>query len=156
KSAEQHIKNKDTLSAINDFVKAAEYGFEPRQAFSEAIYHSLYMNRLDEAMRLSFRMVDKGFRDFGQMETRPFTRLKEHDEWRNLKAAIQQNKRQYEALHNKIDNIKIVLFDIDNFWNAYDLAKNVDKLSDKRKIYLEQYFQKGSKGLQDFTFKKIR
>ncbi|TAI48353.1 DUF2268 domain-containing putative Zn-dependent protease [Flagellimonas allohymeniacidonis] len=155
-TAKEHLKKKDTLGAINNFVKAAEYGFEPRQAFSEAIYHSMQLNLLDGAMNLSFRIVDKGFRDFSQMQTPPFNGLAEHADWEKLKTAIRKNEKHYRDTHGNIDDIKIVTSDIDNFWRAYDLAKVKDSLGEKREIYLKEYFIKGSKGLQDFTFLKMR
>jgi len=156
KNAKENIKNNDTLTAIDDFTKAAEFGFEPRQAYSEAIYYSLLLNKIDEAMNLSFELIENGFRDLSQMESSPFTKLKKHKKWQQLKAAIELNYKQYEASHNDIENIEIVTSDIDNFWTAYDLAKNESSFEKKRAIYLKEYFQKGSKGLKDFTFIKIR
>jgi uncharacterized protein YjaZ len=49
----------------------------------------------------------------------------------------------------------LVTSDIDNFWRAYDLAAKEAAPEKKREIFQREYFDKGSKGLEDFTKARI-
>lgn len=51
---------------------------------------------------------------------------------------------------------QLVTSDIDNFWRAYDLAATEAAPEKKREIFQREYFDKGSKGLEDFTKSRIR
>ena len=142
KKGRKEVK-KDTLKAIEYFTKAAHYGFEPRQAYSEAIYYNLLLNKLDKAMQLSLKLADHGFRDFSQMESHPFTELAKHPDWNKLKQAILTNHRNYEKSHNDLDSLKVVTFDIDNFWRAYDMAEKENDFKKKTRNIFKRVFPKG-------------
>lgn len=156
-SARKSLKeDKDTLKAIEYFVKAAEHGYEPRQAYSNAIVYSLIINRLDTAMTLAFKMTQAGFRDIRAMDMSYFQKLKDHSKWGHLKSAIVLNAKTYEKNLQDVSKVKLVSSDIANFWKAYDLASGETNYDSKRAIYLEHYFNKGTIGLRDFTFAKMR
>ncbi len=156
-SARQFLKkDKDTLKAITYFDKAAEYGYEPRQAYSNAIVYSLATNRLNTAMTLAFKMVARGFRDIRAMDMSYFKKIKTHPKWETLKSSIELNAKTYRENLRDFKNVKLITSDIQNFWKAYDLAAKETDYNAKRTIYLQHYFEKGSIGLIDFTFAKIR
>lgn len=154
-NAQPNIKEGDTIAAINDYVKAAEFGYEPRQAYSNAIYFSILMGDLNRAMRLSLDLVGVGFRDLAQAESPPFNELEEHPDWSILRDRIIANQDAYERTQGDVANIKIITSDVDNFWSAYDDAGKTTDLDRKRHIYLHDYFNKGSVGLRDFVFLKM-
>ncbi|WP_299223893.1 DUF2268 domain-containing putative Zn-dependent protease [uncultured Aquimarina sp.] len=155
--AKKHLKeDKDTLKAIDYFIKAAEYGYEPRNAYSNAIVESLAINKLDTAMKLAFKMADYGFRDVRAMDNEYFRKLKNHPKWDSLKLVLELNAKSYAKNLQDLNNVKLITSDIQNFWNAYDLASKEIEYSSKRAIYLNEYFEKGTVGLRDFTFLKIR
>lgn len=156
-SAKRFLKeDKDTLKAIAFFTKAAEYGYEPRQAYSNAIAHALTIDQLDTAMSLAFKMSKRGFRDIRAMDMSYFSKLKHHSKWEDLKSAIELNAKIYEENLHNFTNAKLITSDITNFWKAYDLASKEADYESKRRIYLQHYFEKGTVGLRDFTFLKMR
>lgn len=156
-AAKKSLKeNKDTVQAITYFTRAAEYGYEPRQAYSNAIAHALNINQMDTAMTLALKMSEYGFRDIRAMDMPYFSKLKNHPQWNRLKSVIERNADQYHENLQDFKKAKLVSTDIKNFWMAYDLAAKETAYSAKRAIYLSYYFDKGTVGLRDFTFLKIR
>lgn len=156
-TAVRYIKEeKDTLKAIDYYIKAAELGYEPRQAYSNAIAYSLLANKPDTAMESAFKMTEKGFRDIRAMDADYFSKLKLHPKWNDLKAAIAVNANAYHEKVQDIDKVEMITSDIHNFWHAYDAASKETEYRGKRTIYLDRYFKKGTIGLRDFTFMKMR
>jgi hypothetical protein len=64
------------------------------------------------------------------------------------KAAQKENQEPARA--------QLVTSDIDNFWRAYDLAARETAAEKRQEIFQREYFDKGSKGLEDFTKVRIR
>jgi len=154
--AKKYLKeHKDTVKAISHYIKAADYGYEPRQAYSNAIAYSLTLNDLDKAMSLAFKMTERGFRDIRSMDIEYFSKIKKHPRWEDLKTAIELNAKTYNENLRDFNNAKLITSDIQNFWNAYNLASNETDYNSKRAIYLHHYFEKGTVGLRDFTFLKM-
>lgn len=54
------------------------------------------------------------------------------------------------------NTVKIVTSDIDNFWRAFDLAKNEKNRSRKIAVFQTEYIEKGSSGLKDLLTSKIK
>ncbi|MCK8479776.1 hypothetical protein [Psychroserpens algicola] len=155
--AQQFLEEKkDTLKAIDHYIKATNYGYEPRQAYSNAIVQSLNLNKLDTAMTLAFKMAENGFRDIRAIDAEYFSKLKTHPKWKDLKFSIESNAKIFNKSRQDYKNAKIVTSDIQRFWNAYDLASKEVEYSSKRAIYISEYFEKGTIGLRDFTFIKMR
>ena len=50
---------------------------------------------------------------------------------------------------------RLITFDITNFWRSYDLAAKAATQDEKIAIYQQEYFDKGSVGLKDFTRLRI-
>lgn len=54
------------------------------------------------------------------------------------------------------NKVKFVTSDIDNFWRAYDLAAKETDRAKKIAVYKSEYLDKGSAGLKDFVFLRIK
>jgi hypothetical protein len=54
------------------------------------------------------------------------------------------------------DKVKFVTSDIDNFWRAYDLAAKETDRARKVAAYQSEYLDKGSAGLKDFVWLRIK
>ena len=65
--------------------------------------------------------------------------------------SAQDNKSTELTLNRNPEKAEIVTSDIALFWRAYDMAKPENNLT----IYRDEYFKKGSDGLQEFLRKKI-
>jgi uncharacterized protein YjaZ len=68
---------------------------------------------------------------------------------------LTQEKAQ-ESGNREPAKARLVTSDIVNFWRAYDLAAKETTPEKKREIFQREYFDKGSKGLEDFTKARIR
>ncbi len=66
-------------------------------------------------------------------------------------AVEQKTQQQASTLSSNPDEARLITFDIDNFWAAYDKSSSGDKVN----VFQQEYFDKGSPGLRAFTQLRI-
>ncbi len=151
------IKEEKYREAAEHYIKAAEFGFNPQNAYMSAIFFYLKEEDPNEAMKAANLLAARGYRDIRPFENdQNFIVLMDHPEWEDLKATIEANKEEYERNHKDPSQITIETSDISRFWIAFDKAAEVDSIEEKVEIYRQEYFNPGTPGLQDFTFMKMR
>jgi len=104
------------------------------------------LNYLDRAARLGFRDPDhmKADSDLESVRSDP--------RFLSILQRVQEHQRTYALEHGDPDRAAIVTSDIDLFWAAYD---HMQTSQNPEAVIEDEYFQKGSSGLQDFIFARI-
>ncbi len=157
KMASTFQDSSDHLNAARYFLKAGEQGFEPNEAYILAALAYIKVSKIDSAVEMIERLVDLGKRDFWYFEnTEDFKLLTQHPKYEKLKDRIIENEAIYNEQHKDINNVVVETSDIDNFWEAFELAERAGSQKEKVDIYRKEYFEKGTVGLRDFTFFKMR
>ncbi len=155
--ARKAIQEDSLLKAAGHYMLAGENGFEPQNAYMSSISYFMQHDKSAEALEAARLLVEKGCRDLRPFQTdENLSKITSLPDWPEIKAGIEQNKKDYEVSHSNLSNIIVETSDIDRFWKAFDKAAEVSDPELKKKIYLDEYFTPASIGLQDFTFLKMR
>lgn len=79
-----------------------------------------------------------------------------HDQlfWKQLVRRHERMEKAYRAVHRNPDKVRISTLDIANFWHAYDLAGS-RPAAEWLDIFRQEYFNKRSRGLEDYFVTKI-
>jgi tetratricopeptide (TPR) repeat protein len=101
---------------------------------------------LDRAAGLGFRDAEHMKADTDLASVRPDPRF------RTIVERVQENEQAYQRAHSDPNRAAIVTSDIDLFWDAY---ASLQASPHPEGLIENEYFHRGSPGLQDFIFARI-
>jgi hypothetical protein len=103
------------------------------------------LNALRESIRLGYSDKEYLLRD------NDLKLLHHEKEWKQL---VQLVKEEKKVLNKDPNGASLITEDIHRFWKAYDLAQK--DTADRVAIYRQYYFDKSSRGMQDYMGLKVR
>jgi len=144
---------KDYAESVKLFDAALSAGLNrPDDAYSAACSSSL-VGATDKALAYLERAARLGFRAPDQMRVDPdLSSVRFDPRFRSILEQVRQNEHSYLSAHGDPDRVAIVTSDIELFWRVYD---RLQSSSNPETLIENEYFQKGSSGLQDFIFARI-
>jgi hypothetical protein len=77
--------------------------------------------------------------------------LHHQKEWKALVHSVKEEKK---VLNKNVGRASLITEDVHRFWEAYDLAQK--DTARRVEIYKEYYFDRGSRGMQDYMGLKVR
>jgi len=131
--------------------------FDPPTGHYNAACANALAGRTDEAVRHIELAIRAGYRGVDQMQRDDdLASLRDGAQWPRLVSAAAVNLRAFMRAHADPARAKLVTADIDRFWRAYDLAASRSTSEERAEVYRREYFDRGSAGLIDYYFIKIR
>jgi len=138
-------------------VKLFDTAFDAGLDRSDDVYRAACSASLsgipDKALAYLERAARLGFRASDQMQSDPdLSFVRSNPRFPAILEQVRKNEQIYEREHGDPDRAAIVTRDIDLFWSIYDrlqTSSNPDGLTE------DEYFRKGSSGLEDFIFARI-
>ncbi|HEV3218738.1 MAG TPA: DUF2268 domain-containing putative Zn-dependent protease [Candidatus Acidoferrales bacterium] len=149
--------SKEYQEAGRLFAEKADDSIDPAlEHYNAACAYSL-AGQVIKALVEAELAIHAGFRDPLQMAAdSDLAALRATPDWPKLVAGVEKNNADYQKTHSNPDQARIVTSDIDRFWHAYDLASSLFTPEDRVQAYRAEYFDRGSEGLVDYFFIKIR
>jgi hypothetical protein len=151
--AMEAYEKKDYAESVKLFDAAFSGGLNrPDDAYSAACSSSL-VGAVDKALAYLERAARLGFRTPDQMQVDPdLSSIRFDPRFRLILQQVRQNEHTYLSGHGDPDRVAIVTDDIELFWRVYD---RLQSSSNPEMLIENEYFHKGSSGLQDFIFARI-
>lgn len=134
------------VAAMETGIHCPDIAYLAAQAYARA-------GDLQSAFKYLSTAIDLGFHGdlSGDADLRP---LQAQPPWKELTRRHESMEKAYRTAHSDPDNVHISTLDIENFWHAYDLAV-ARPTAEWLDIFREEYFNKRSRGLEDYFVTKI-
>jgi hypothetical protein len=121
-------------------------------AYNAACSYALAGNPL-KAFAYLDKALQLGYRDPVRLQNdSDLDSLHSDPKFQTILKTARDNQTSYDRQHHDPDRAAIVTSDIDLFWNAYDKMQTSQH---PETVLLDEYFLRGSPGLQDFIFSRI-
>ena len=155
KSADSLYKAKSYPPAIRLYLKSAviaDFNLQKNSSlYRAACCYSLAGNR-DSAFIMLRKSIRAGYSDKENLlQDKDLDALHAGKEWDQLVGSVKEEKK---VLNNEPRQASLVTEDIHRFWQAYDLAQK--DTADREAIYKKYYFDKASRGMEDYMGLKVR
>ena len=151
--AQKAYDAKQYAAAVSLFEKAFSRGLRRNDDFYNAACSSALAGDSKRAIDYLQRADDLGFRDPEVMKADPdLETVRLNPRFQLLLNQAQKNERNYNRSHHDPKRAKIITSDIDLFWEVYDKRSTS---SNPEELIQDEYFGRGSPGLQDFIFSRI-
>ncbi|UYZ57852.1 DUF2268 domain-containing protein [Hymenobacter latericus] len=156
KGQEQYRAQQYEASARTYELALRAPGITPRH--KATVYYNLacdygLLNNAPDALKNAQKAVAAGYANAANMEHDTDLKvLHSHKAWPKLLAEVRKAEEKKKV--RRVQDIKLVTTDIDNFWPAYAKAKA--DTANAAAIFQREYFSKASIGLQDYYAYKIR
>jgi hypothetical protein len=154
KQADSLYRTYDYRGAIPWYLKAvaaADFAYKKADGLYQVATCYSLLREKDSAMIILSACIRAGFHDKAQLvKDKNLTPLHGEKEWEPLVASVIEEKK---VLHADPKKSIIYTIDIDLFWAAYDRAQQ--DTANRVAIYKQYYFDKGSKGMQDYMGLKV-
>ncbi|MET3112297.1 tetratricopeptide (TPR) repeat protein [Pedobacter sp. CG_S7] len=106
-------------------------------------------NKIEEAIIELKKAISLGYDDKNNLlNDKDLLNLHNHQQWQNIVKSIKK-----EILNTDPSKAKFITEDVHRFWKAYDKA-NADT-SNFKAIFKKEYFEKASKGMDDYMSAKV-
>lgn len=155
KSADSLYKAGNYTGATRHYLKSAaiaDFNLQKRGSlYRAACCYSLAGNR-DSAFIALHKSIAAGYSDKAHLlQDKDLNILHSEKEWGPL---VQSVKEEKKALNNDPRQASLVTKDVHQFWVAYDKAQK--DTASRVTIYKKYYFDKASRGMQDYMGLKVR
>ena len=108
------------------------------------------LGNTDSAIALLYRAINNGFKDLDHLlGDTDLLALHPLPQWDSLVTTVQKAS----TCTGDPNKVQLITTDVQNFWNAYDLAKKHP--AQRSAIYKKYYLDAGTEGLQDYFAYKI-
>ena len=154
KEADRNYQSKDYALATKNYIQFIEVADFKVQKKSAA-YNAACCLALQESIDSAFVMLDKAI-DFGLVDKSHLLSdsdleiLHQDQRWEKLISGLSES----DTFNTDPELANIVVQDVHNFWEAYDLAQ--DSSNQAASIYNQYYFEKASPGMQDYMGLKVK
>jgi hypothetical protein len=134
-------------AAMDTGIHCPDIAYSAAEAYSKAGDPKSAFKYLSMAIDLGFHGDLSGDADLQPLHVQPL--------WTELVQRHERKEKAYRATHSNPNNVHISTSDVSNFWHAYDLAVS-RPAAEWQEIFLQEYFDKRSPGLEDYFVTKIR
>ena len=134
-------------AAMETGIQSSDIAYTAAQAYSQAGDLQSAFKYLSTAIDLGFHGDLSGDTDLQPLHAQPF--------WMELVRRHELMEKAYRTAHSDPDKVHISTSDIENFWHAYDLAAT-RPAAEWLDVFKEEYFNKRSRGLEDYFVTKIQ
>ncbi|MBC7937227.1 MAG: hypothetical protein H7Y86_17925 [Rhizobacter sp.] len=154
KQGDSLYKMQDYRSAAARYLAAAKQTpahTNPKSFYYNAACCYALLNEHDTAKKyLDKALYKHQYKNFdGLLADKDFESMHKLEYWKNIQTFIAKEKQRL----GDPANTKLVTTDIHNFWTAYDAAEK--DTANRQQIFIDQYFNKATPGLQDYYLMKI-
>lgn len=155
------IKEGDSLYTLKKYNAAAEkyltasakmpvYVNPKSMYYNAACCYALANDQAKAKQHLDKALYTYQYKNFDRLLTdKDFASLHNTPYWKKLETYIHKEKKKL----SDPANAKLVTTDIHNFWKAYDAAAK--DTANRKQVFIDQYFNKATPGLQDYYRTKI-
>lgn len=152
--ADSLYKAKDWLNAASAYQAAAEslalFQNPKTVLYNAACSYALGGENGKALTTLEKAVYQHGYRNLDHMKKdSDLLPLHKDKRWKAMLTHLEKQRR----LMKNPRNARVVTSDIHNFWTAYDLAQK--DTANRESIFIKNYFEKASPGLQDYFTSKI-
>ncbi|SHN21601.1 DUF2268 domain-containing putative Zn-dependent protease [Mucilaginibacter sp. OK098] len=155
KNADSLYKAKDYPGATRVYLKSAaiaDFNLQKKSSLYSAACCYSFMEKKDSAFITLHKAILAGYSDKENLlQSKDLTTLHAEKEWAPL---VQSVKEEKKALNKDPRQASLVTTDVHRFWVAYDLAQK--DTANRLSIYKRYYFDKASRGMQDYMGLKVR
>ena len=154
KEGDSLYKIKEYTAAAARYLLAAEKMpayVNPKSHYYNAACCYALMNDEERAVRyLDEALFVHHYKSYdGLLADKDFESLHNTAYWKKIRRYVENEKKKL----SDPQNVQLVTTDIHNFWTAYDMAAK--DTANRKQIFIDQYFNKATPGLQDYFKTKI-
>ena len=156
--ARQFIEKKEYLKAGQSFREAVQLGLSYEYGQWKAVDSYIKAKALGQALQIMSELAENGDTqiDYYKYLSEYFTG-ENNKQFIEIMAKVKLNTQDHnnEILSHKGVESHIYTQDVDHFFKAFDQAKNMNNIQEKKAAYEINYFDKASIGMVDYISMKV-